>query len=41
MQLSIPHRRHFTQLYEKQKKIISSFNDDGIPKTDEEYHAYY
>lgn len=30
-----------TQLYAKQKKIISSFNDAGIPKTEEEYHAYY
>ena len=30
-----------TQLYEKQKNIISSFNDDSIPKTEEEYHAYY
>lgn len=30
-----------TQLYAKQKKIISSFNDAGIPKTEEEYHVYY
>ena len=30
-----------TQLYEKQKNIISSFNDDSIPKTEEEYSTYY
>ena len=25
----------------EQKKIVNSFNDDGIPKTVDEYHSYY
>lgn len=29
------------QLYIRQKKIISGFQEDGIPRTKEEYHAYY
>lgn len=29
------------QLYIKQKKIISGFQEGGIPRTVEEYHAYY
>ena len=29
------------QFYEKQKRIISNFSQDGIPATDAEYHAYY
>lgn len=29
------------QLYTRQKKIISGFQEGGIPRTEEEYHAYY